>query len=172
MAKDERPVVKKNDKYWFGNLQVTSPDPITRIFLYTTITDSCWLWNGRKSRNGYGVTKHNGKNRPVHRFLWETFYGPIDKDIVCCHKCDVRNCINPAHIFLGTRSDNQRDMKEKGRAAKGSKNGYSKLTEADIVTIRQLHKEGFYQREIAKLYGMSQHVIGKVINRVTWRHVE
>lgn len=168
---DHRGVYKKNDKYWFGNLQVVEPDPISRIFMKTTVTDTCWLWNGSKYKSGYGFIKHEGKITAVHRFLYQTFFGPIDKNLVCCHKCDIRNCINPAHIFIGTRDDNQKDMRDKGRSAKGSRNGTAKLKDEDILNIRKMYSEGMLQREIANIYKMSQPVIGKITRRVTWRHI-
>lgn len=165
-------VIKKNDKYWFGNVQVGLPDHISLIFSKTTITETCWLFNGRKSRSGYGLIKFKGIQRPVHRFLYETFYGPIDKNLVCCHKCDVRNCINPAHIFIGTREDNQKDMKEKGRAAKGSRNGMSKLTEDNIKNIFKLRKSGMMQKDIGKLFNVTQSHISLVLSNGTWKHLK
>lgn len=165
-------VEKKNNKYWFGNVQVFLPDHISLIFSKTTVTDTCWLYNGSKSKNGYALIKYKGKKRAVHRFLYETFFGPISKDLVCCHKCDVRNCINPAHIFLGTRTENQKDMKEKGRAASGSRNGTSKLSELDIPVIREMYKNGIYQKDIAKKFNVSQTIISKIILGKTWDHVK
>lgn len=165
-------VVKKNDMYWIGGIRVQKPDPISFIFSKTTVTDSCWLWNGLKRRNGYGFIKYKGKSIAVHRFLWMTFFGPLTYDQVCCHKCDVRNCINPAHIFIGTRDENQKDMKAKGRAASGSKNGTAKLTEKDIPVIRKLYSDGIYQKDIAKKYGVTQTIISSIVLGKTWDHVE
>lgn len=171
---DHRGVYKSKDKYWFGLTRVEKPDPITDIFSRTTVTETCWIYKDKSSNlyNGYGRIRFNKKSIAVHRFIYETFYGPIDKNLVCCHKCDVRNCINPAHIFIGTREENQKDMRDKGRAAKGSRNGYSKLTEEDIPKIRHLYNDGLTQKEIGKMYGVSQTVLGKVVRGITWRHVK
>jgi len=157
--------------YWIGKNRVTKPDPITAMFIKTEFTDTCWLFNGSKSRAGYGTIKHNTKVYFAHRFIYETFFGPIEKELVCCHKCDVRNCINPAHIFIGTRTDNQNDMKKKGRQARGSNNGTSKLVESDILIIKKLYADGMHQKDIAKNYSVSQTVISKIIIGKTWTHV-
>jgi hypothetical protein len=77
----------------------------------------CWLWEGYV-RSGYGRLR--GKS--VHRLAWEEVNGPIPAGLSICHRCDVRLCCNPEHLFLGTNADNNRDMSAKGR------NGQSKKT--------------------------------------------
>jgi hypothetical protein len=76
----------------------------------------CWLWTASKIRNGYGRYKLNGETVYAHLFSWEYFNGEIDKGLSVLHKCDVRNCVNPNHLFLGTQKDNMVDMIAKGRA--------------------------------------------------------
>jgi len=145
-------------------------DPITRIFMKTEITDTCWLWKGRTS-HGHGVFDYKKKPTFVHRFLWETFFGPLKQDECCCHKCDVRNCINPAHIFIGTREDNQRDMKTKGRSARGERNGAVKLTADAVLNIRKLYDSGVFQRDIAKKFCVSQSCVSDIIRKRRWAHI-
>ena len=167
---DYRGVEKRDDKYWFGNCRVQSPDPITAILIKTDIPDpnGCWLWRGKTNKAGYGIVNHDGKDKRVHRWFYEIFFGPVDKNKVCCHRCDVRNCINPAHIFIGTRVDNQKDMKEKGRAASGERNGYAKLNWDQVREIRKLQDKKS-QKEIGLMYGVKQSHISLIHRNVIWK---
>jgi len=74
----------------------------------------CWIWMGSTSK-GYGGIKIKGKMKKVHRVLWELTNGPIPKGMFVLHKCDITECANPDHLFLGTHTDNMRDMIQKGR---------------------------------------------------------
>src|SRR5712692_7724477 len=73
----------------------------------------CWLWKGCLSR-GYGQVQIDSKQMASHRFAWEDIMGPVPEGLWVLHKCDVRNCVNPQHLFLGTNSDNVKDAVSKG----------------------------------------------------------
>lgn len=74
----------------------------------------CWLWEGQVSPNGYGRMP-DGK-RYAHRVAWSTFHErEIPEGMWVLHTCDVRACVNPSHLFLGSPRDNAHDMVEKGR---------------------------------------------------------
>ena len=73
----------------------------------------CWNWTGATA-NGYGVLNFGGQVR-AHRLAYETFVGPIPDGLLVCHRCDNPRCVNPGHLFVGTNSDNTRDMVSKGR---------------------------------------------------------
>ena len=75
----------------------------------------CWLVQGGLTSNGYARIRINKVARLAHRVAYELFYGPIPEKMQVNHHCDVRHCINPKHLFLGTQSDNMRDCKSKGR---------------------------------------------------------
>ncbi len=85
--------------------------------------DDCWLWTASVAQ-GYGHMVDDGHDFNAHRVSWEMAHGDIAEDQHVCHSCDkryppgditYRRCVNPAHLFLGTRSDNMRDMCSKQR---------------------------------------------------------
>ncbi|MCI0564461.1 MAG: HNH endonuclease [Nitrososphaera sp.] len=97
------------------------PSLADRLWSKIDKTETCWLWTGKKKCSGYGLIPKGGpgKNSPalrVHRVMWELTFGPIPEGQKILHKCDVRHCVNPEHLFLGTQADNLADCKDKGRA--------------------------------------------------------
>ncbi len=84
---------------------------------------SCWLWIAGKYNAGYGRVWANGKNIKTHRMSWLIHNGLIEQNMCVCHRCDVKECCRPDHLFLGTHADNVRDMKSKGRQARGYTHG-------------------------------------------------
>ena len=76
---------------------------------------ACIEWTGCILRNGYGQLEIKGKKWLAHRWAWTQAHGPIPEGLCVCHTCDVRHCINPEHLFLGTHADNAHDRDAKGR---------------------------------------------------------
>jgi hypothetical protein len=134
--------------------------------------DACWLWTGFTRPNGYGSIGIKYKEYKAHRVSYFIEHGSIDSDTLILHRCDVRACVNPAHLFRGTPKDNSQDAVRKGRNTRlyGEQNGKAKLTRAAIVKIRRLYKAGgVFQRELAEQFGVCEATISYVINGGRWK---
>jgi hypothetical protein len=128
-------------------------------------TDTCWLWTGAIRNHGYGLLQHpKGTMRQAHRFSWEIHYGPIPKNRQVCHKCDVRNCVRPDHLFVGTATDNMQDMARKGRQN-------SKLNPDKVRDIRQRYAEGVSARDLAAIHNVDRSLVHLIVKRKFWIHV-
>ena len=88
---------------------------------YRITATGCWFWTGDRDSGGYGRIRSNGKQHMAHRFSYELHKGPVLDDLSVCHTCDTPSCVNPDHLFLGTQSDNARDMMRKKRARFGGR---------------------------------------------------
>ncbi len=137
------------------------------------VASGCWLWQGLLRPDGYGNAHFERKRQGAHRVAWKLFRGEIGPGLVVCHKCDVRACVNPEHLFLGTIADNVEDMNQKGRSPRGEKQGLAKLTADQVSRIKvMLAEDRLYIIEIALEFGVSPTAIHAIKIGKTWRHVE
>ena len=94
-----------------------SPDRARFDSTWEAVTESgCWLWLGSTKGGGYGRFRLRGASLRAHRAAWELYRGPIPIGVCVLHRCDVRVCVNPDHLWLGTVRDNNLDAIRKGRA--------------------------------------------------------
>ena len=134
--------------------------------------NGCWIWTGADNGDGYGTFKADHSARAAHRVSWELANGPITNNLCVLHRCDNRRCVNPAHLFLGTRQDNAIDMCAKDRQAKGVDHSCVKLTEEQVREIRRRYASGEMDGvHLAKAYGISNTNIYCILSRQTWRHI-
>lgn len=133
----------------------------------------CIIWTGPLTAYGYGNAKRGTANG-AHRVAYEQAFGPIPAGMHICHKCDVRSCINPDHLFCGTPADNMADKARKGRVIPmlGETNGTAKLTTDDVVRIKQMHAAGASMISIGKLFKVSDTCAYNICHGRSWRHVE
>ena len=130
----------------------------------------CQIWTGGLTQDGYGEIKINGKKERAHRVSWRENKGKIPPRMCILHRCDTRPCINPDHLFIGTRPDNVEDMDKKGRrkVGLGENHGHSKLTKEDIIAIRTMPGTA---REIAQKFGVAHSGIVRIKQGHIWKSV-
>ncbi|HBD95461.1 MAG TPA: hypothetical protein DC057_14930 [Spirochaetia bacterium] len=143
-----------------------------RIFINN---NDCWEWQGT-TKNKYGELDYKGKKFKAHRlsYMLKNNNFHISSKIKICHTCDNPKCINPNHLFAGTQRDNIYDMENKNRSVhlKGSQNGNSKVTERQVVEIRNKYSTNkFSQRELGEKYGLSSSMVGEIIRGNFWKHI-
>lgn len=139
--------------------------------------NACWFWTGYTMPNGYGHFSTVDGYVYTHRFSWSIVNGNIPEGMFICHTCDVRACVNPAHLFLGTALDNNRDTYSKGRGRsgvmKGTDSPSARLSDDDVREIRRLYSTGEWsQQRIADRYGVAQAHVSSIVLRKTWQHID
>lgn len=148
-------------------LPYNSP-PIARLLANIEVRgpDECWPWRPTGRANRYALLNVRGRKFGAHRLMWQWFVGPIPDGLCVCHKCDDGYCLNPAHHFLGTHTENMRDKSEKGRcpkrnpSAQGELSRFSKLRKGQVLRIRARFDSGEPAESIAKDTGSAIKLIG------------
>jgi DNA-binding transcriptional regulator YiaG len=161
-------------------------DPMKEAAFWERVNRSgeCWLWTGKTNMYGYGVIRRGRGSQGAHRYSYELVHGPITDGRHVCHKCDVRNCVRPEHLWLGSQAENIQDAAQKHRMSsgerhrsrthpesidRGEEHPQAKLTEDQVRAIRAT--TGVSKRALARRYGVADSTIRKIIDRRKWAHI-
>lgn len=136
----------------------------------------CWTWTGGITGCGYGNAYAGGRQIPSHRFSFAVAFGyhPLN----ALHRCDNPKCVNPAHLFDGTKKDNFEDMVTKGRRkhfgpvgdkqARGTRINSNRLSESDVIDIRAMRASGSTAKEIAAAFTVGKTTIIDILTGKRW----
>lgn len=140
----------------------------------------CWTWTGAVTNRGYGNFYHNGAYVGAHRVAWLLAHGEIPEGLCVLHKCDNRRCVNPYHLWLGTKSDNSLDCSRKGRRyspsaeclRRGEQHGIAKLTNQQALEIyRRYSEQDTTLRRLADEFGIGRQSVWNIVHGKTWAHL-
>ena len=114
----------------------------------------------------------NGKYWKISRYIYTQEHGEIPTGMIIRHTCDNPRCINIDHLIIGTKQDNANDKVERNRQIKGAQVASSKLTDQDIINIRNINLKHLKQISIARMYDISKSVVSNILNNKTWKHIK
>ena len=133
----------------------------------------CWLWAANQSC-GYGRIYVGGKPQYwAHRVAWEYVRGPIPKGQRVIHRCLMRACVNPSHLFLGTKQDVQDNTFRKGtdRRSRGVDHYHALLNDMQVLEIRRLWADGARNCDLARQFSASPQTVYGIVHGRTWKHL-
>jgi hypothetical protein len=151
----------------------------SRFWAKVNKTNSCWLWIGCKTQDGYGFLHRWIHGRPkgfkAHKYSWLLNVGKVPHGINVLHTCHVRDCVNPSHLYLGTQKQNMQDAVRRFGGAKwikrqsGQEHPGAKLSNDDVIRIRAMLADGMAPKEIAGEFSVSKATISMIRTGRTWR---
>lgn len=139
--------------------------------------DECWGWKGALDGKEYGRVRLPNQDHKGNRYIraprisFELYKRPLKRGELVRHSCDNPPCPNPKHLLAGTHADNRRDAVERGRNARGEKNGWAKITEEQAKEIRRYLEAGEFMSDIAKEMGCGYGTVEAIGRGETWRHL-
>lgn len=170
----------KFGKYFIESYHLSKQEKeLPRFWEKIEKTETCWNWKAHKLKKGYGHFHSKGKEILAHRYSYELHKGKIPENLFVLHSCDNPSCVNPDHLWLGTKKDNRNDCESKGReklfgnkeAKKGTENDNNKLSESEVLMIRSLKKEGKTFEELARKFSINRITVQQIVYRKTWKHI-
>lgn len=138
---------------------------------------TCWLWMRGIGRGGYGQITMGRQVYRTHRAAYRVAYGDIPNGLCVCHSCDVRRCINPEHLHLGTAADNHQECRDRRRNFPpphiyGEAHPRSRLTESDVINIREMvNTHGITIAQVARSYGVNWRTIKLIQIGAAWKQL-
>jgi len=143
------------------NFPVLGPTDVFELRIKKT--RGCWLWTGTKNQYGYGVFLMPGE-RPIraHRYSYELFVGKIPPGKIIMHSCDNPPCVNPRHLSIGTKAQNNKDTGQKRRHNYGLNHWNGKLSDSDVQKIMKSSERAVV---IAKQFGINRRYVYQLKSR-------
>lgn len=133
---------------------------------WTVTANGCWEWNGSRNERGYGQVATGSGPMLTNRASHIAWIGPIPEGLSVLHRCDNPPCINPRHLFHGTKPENNADMAAKRRSSNGENRPQSKLTDAQVKSIRLRYAQGgISQKSLGALYGVDGSTVSLIVSR-------
>ncbi len=140
-------------------------------------SENCWIWKGFVNPQGYGTFKLNDRSITAHRASWIIHNGEIPVKMYICHKCDIKSCVNPDHLYIGTAKDNVRDAIERGQHPKGPNKKKGSPGEKNIKAKLNLEKVEFIRKnismsikELSEKFKVSETTILNIRKGKTWSY--
>lgn len=132
----------------------------------------CWEWRGARREFGHGIITRNGRVEVASRIALELATGePAPDGMLACHRCDNPPCVNPKHLYWGTRQDNANDAVARSRYALGSDRPQARLIESNVADIKRRRAAGETIAELSREFGVSQPTIRSITTGKKWKHV-
>lgn len=137
-------------------------------WLWSRTSRDCWIWTGAVGSGGYGRVAFRGRQVHAHQAAFILTYGKPKGNVL--HRCGIRLCVNPAHLYDGSAQENAADRDRHGRTARlaGAKNSQAKLTDEQVTAIRADTRSGSVA---APEYGISQSHYYRIKRGVAWQHL-
>jgi hypothetical protein len=134
--------------------------------------NGCIKWKGWKNDDGYGKFSIDKKYKFAHRYAYELLVGKIPEGKNVLHKCDVRDCCNTEHLYIGTQHENNKDSHQRNRrSSKGSKNGYAKLKEKDVLWIKSMFNK-ISCASLSRMFNVSESCIHDIKHGRSWKDLK
>ena len=139
-----------------------------RFWRFVQVFPGCWDWSGFKDKNGYSRLNVGKLPKLAHRLSLQIHGIDVPDDLCVLHTCDNPSCCNPKHLRIGTKGENNADMRLKKRSARGQRNGKAKLTNAEAIAIKAGLDRGESGKSLADQFNISQATVSSIRHGTRW----